>query len=442
MQTSMTLEEQSQQQQEHATMIKLRDTCDACANSKLKCTKEKPTCSRCAKKGISCTYTVSKRKGRKSESESNQSTTQARQRGASDANSPSLSSPATHQVFVPLSRPDMLLSAENSFSINDYLEQWGSSTNETSMSRTSSGYPSLFSESTLPMANQLPDLISDCGDRFPFTTTAFTPDHTQESDQVPQGTVDSNNDGPNLVGSLPFFRNPVATPALSSSTESMITAKTPTPSENKVECRCMLQVMRFVKQIFYNTSHKCNNAEAVDHHSPVTNQSLFSTNRKTIEAVSGILDCSCAQDGFILVIASLIILRLLQRYVDATQSLHLQSNKSEDALENQSCLTLNPQLYAEHENSSSTDAGGLSEEDPGYMMAQRILSELHLVQRLVRQLSIQLHQHGSKSNGPGEIARNNTSLALPLGLFYQLDIDIRTTLKSLAGGVVSILRRE
>ncbi|RYP72747.1 hypothetical protein DL770_007924 [Monosporascus sp. CRB-9-2] len=43
---------------------KLRDSCHACASSKVKCHKEKPTCSRCSKRGITCEYFVIRRGGR------------------------------------------------------------------------------------------------------------------------------------------------------------------------------------------------------------------------------------------------------------------------------------------------------------------------------------------------------------------------------------------
>lgn len=43
---------------------KLRDSCTDCANSKVKCSKEKPTCARCARREVTCTYTVSRRSGR------------------------------------------------------------------------------------------------------------------------------------------------------------------------------------------------------------------------------------------------------------------------------------------------------------------------------------------------------------------------------------------
>ncbi|KAH8596279.1 hypothetical protein B0O99DRAFT_593602 [Bisporella sp. PMI_857] len=43
---------------------KLRTTCDACTESKVKCSQTRPTCDRCAKHSISCVYSVSQRAGR------------------------------------------------------------------------------------------------------------------------------------------------------------------------------------------------------------------------------------------------------------------------------------------------------------------------------------------------------------------------------------------
>lgn len=45
--------------------IRLRESCQACALSKVRCTKEKPTCNRCAEKGTACRYLVTQKTGRK-----------------------------------------------------------------------------------------------------------------------------------------------------------------------------------------------------------------------------------------------------------------------------------------------------------------------------------------------------------------------------------------
>ncbi|KAH3912594.1 hypothetical protein HBI56_154360 [Parastagonospora nodorum] len=50
--------------------IRLRDSCQACAISKTKCSKDKPQCTRCAKRNTPCQYLVTQRTGRKAVSRS------------------------------------------------------------------------------------------------------------------------------------------------------------------------------------------------------------------------------------------------------------------------------------------------------------------------------------------------------------------------------------
>src|SRR3569833_3157359 len=47
---------------------KLRESCDECATSKIKCTREKPVCWRCRRRGLTCQYMASRRAGRASAS--------------------------------------------------------------------------------------------------------------------------------------------------------------------------------------------------------------------------------------------------------------------------------------------------------------------------------------------------------------------------------------
>lgn len=43
---------------------KLKDSCDKCSTSKIRCTKEKPSCARCEKMGYTCFYSPARRVGR------------------------------------------------------------------------------------------------------------------------------------------------------------------------------------------------------------------------------------------------------------------------------------------------------------------------------------------------------------------------------------------
>jgi len=56
-----SLERRPSQQQR---VRKLKDSCDECALSKVKCTREQPLCARCVARGLPCTYSLSRRRGK------------------------------------------------------------------------------------------------------------------------------------------------------------------------------------------------------------------------------------------------------------------------------------------------------------------------------------------------------------------------------------------
>ncbi|KAF2703140.1 hypothetical protein K504DRAFT_184752 [Pleomassaria siparia CBS 279.74] len=43
---------------------RLRTSCDACQNLKVKCSQDKPSCRRCSKNGLDCVYSPLRRMGR------------------------------------------------------------------------------------------------------------------------------------------------------------------------------------------------------------------------------------------------------------------------------------------------------------------------------------------------------------------------------------------
>lgn len=44
--------------------VKVRSTCNACQQAKIRCSHERPSCKRCQKHNISCVYSISRRLGR------------------------------------------------------------------------------------------------------------------------------------------------------------------------------------------------------------------------------------------------------------------------------------------------------------------------------------------------------------------------------------------
>lgn len=51
-----------------SSTAKIRDSCNACSQQKIKCGREKPVCERCASKGLTCEYSVSRRNGKRTRS--------------------------------------------------------------------------------------------------------------------------------------------------------------------------------------------------------------------------------------------------------------------------------------------------------------------------------------------------------------------------------------
>lgn len=86
------------------TGIKLRDSCESCAASKVRCSKGKP-CTRCAERGTECLYQVTRRTGRKFRNRSHDATTSTSMAAESD--------------FVPL--PDQSNASEGIPFTNGFL---------------------------------------------------------------------------------------------------------------------------------------------------------------------------------------------------------------------------------------------------------------------------------------------------------------------------------
>lgn len=58
--------------------VKVRSTCNACQQAKIRCSHEKPSCRRCQKRKIDCIYSVSRRLGRPAKKREQRSSEQDR----------------------------------------------------------------------------------------------------------------------------------------------------------------------------------------------------------------------------------------------------------------------------------------------------------------------------------------------------------------------------
>ncbi|KAI5922015.1 aflatoxin regulatory protein-domain-containing protein [Camillea tinctor] len=460
---------------------KLRDSCHACATSKVKCHKEKPTCSRCAKRGLTCEYVATKRGGRKHDHRSSMS----ERRRTPPRTTPTADSLDVNQ-FIP------------------QLNSWFAPTNldtipspgiihhqspKPTISGTSTAFfPGLLSPSNPPMTT-LPDLSTELDGLF-NSSLSFPVGDMSDSDVMGQAnffSTDMNphsqnnnhsNITPTLIEPFPLFENAITEISLPSSDSSSPT-KDPfsylilndTIAAESPACSCLIQALGLMKQIFPNPPMACMRDSLasrglVSPSTPIAAaQEVVAKNEAIIEAINAMLQCPCSHDGYLLTIMSLIVFKILGWYAAAARKSEphrsnisttgsSSSNGANNNDINKDSPTPHPSLKSDHvgnEPPNVTNDYHLDGEDSGRMAAQLVLSELHRVQRLVNQLSQKLKMQATNNSGtpdtPDSSGFNSATMDYETGsplspvMLDQLEVDLKKRLKSLSWEIVEGLRR-
>ncbi|KAF2017046.1 hypothetical protein BU24DRAFT_420070 [Aaosphaeria arxii CBS 175.79] len=409
---------------------KLRDSCEACAASKLKCHKQKPTCSRCAKRGITCQYLATRRAGRRYDNN----------RRPSERRRPeSFSLPAEPQLD-PLDL-NSWFAAEAAASSGDDFPPMPKTASSVS---TTASNPSSGLDSTMLTPVDLNDMMTDIDDYFLSPTSLWMPDSTGTDMLAP---LDADFFNMPSGGMDPTFNDNIKTSHSVSSPDSGITdLKKPMPELNldissftqgfssSFGC-CMMQAMCLLQQLFpqsmSTTETSCENTKmksAGNSPSPPPEkmappmEAVIATNKQAIDAVGTMLECSCVQSGYLLAILSLIVFKALDSY-DAA------ANSTQPRLENP------------------------LDEDSRYTAAQLVLGELHRVQRLVNQLSGKMKEHIRaagivpnkdliKAEAGVDQPMGDASMPFSENMLEQLEADMRRRLKKLSLSMASYLRRD
>ena len=429
---------------------KLRNSCHACASSKLKCSQEKPTCSRCAKRGLTCEYIAAKQGGRKPNSHSSSAN-----RG-NDVSNTAVN--ANDNVHLPSqadwSAPSSLNTSTDPLRTPGFMYP--------SPKANVSGSSDMLQDFFSPMDQTLSSTSTDTGtdlDDF-FTSPIVTSGDMSDvnifgiADFRPTGIDSSSNGSENFSDAFPMFEDAVSE-LLALSVPSS-TVKNSTPSSKEVHnnqevrptespCSCLVQALGFMKQLFPSSSNACMTwaTQGLDKATAIpTIQAVIARNEATIEAVSTMLKCSCSQDGYLLAVMSLIIFKVLGWYAAVAR-------KTPSLQGPQACRSRQPSPSEQVlQNPTVVGSYCLDGADSPRMAAQLVLSELHRVRRLVEQLSSKLKVQAAKE-GRGGAAETPESLdldnemTLPLSAVMcdQLDVDIRKRLKALSFEMIDRLRR-
>ncbi|CAI6332004.1 unnamed protein product [Periconia digitata] len=410
---------------------KLRDSCDACASSKVRCHKQKPSCARCVKRGETCVYLATKRAGRRFDS------------NPRPVDSSQLSPTATSTSNLDRFDLDVWLKT-NDVEVNnngDNINTSNASTHAGVSSATSSegsGSDDIF----------LSQFLSSTGSsietpRFSLQNTASTPSvydmlfmpnqisavspptTTPESLNLDTGLFSPSNLNIDLADHLlwnPSVPDPI--PIEEVHDRSLPLTSPSTPPDN-----CLTRATHMLQQQFHQQanmgrpSSSC--ALSEQDHKPDTPvpllDTIIETNKQMIDAVGSMLQCPCFHDNYLLTILSLIVFKIIDSY--GTAAVTSEAREPEpDPLQ----------------------------EDALYMGAQQVLGELHRVQRLVHQISakiksqVDVEGHRAKSNFATSGNEFHAPVSLPFSTVMpdQLEGEMRKRLKTLSLGLAAYLRRD
>ncbi|KAK1763352.1 aflatoxin regulatory protein-domain-containing protein [Phialemonium atrogriseum] len=477
---------------------KLRDSCYACASSKVKCHKEKPTCSRCAKRGLVCEYVATRRGGR---------TNHERRSTVSEGSSCTTTASSSSTINVKHSmHPPGNWFATNSMVSADYLPSpalvdpsprpTAPGTSSSSLfpnvgpvnpdpALSSSGMPE-YSTADLddffasPMSFSMPGTVDpdpDPADQAHFFSTGIDSSSSSHGGGSASGPGSNGTSATTLLDTFAFLEdtlfemhplshprstpNSGASPANYEQPPYQASSTSAAAAADSAPCCCLVQALGFMKQLFPNTSTACAAWAKQDgggHHegtaTPPTIQTVIAKNRGTIEAIGSMLQCSCSHDGFLLSLMALIVFKVLRWYAAAagkgrgaglTNSSSSSSSSSSSVVDGGSGRHL---CHLEQVLHAPAVVGSycLEGEDSAHMAAQLVLSELHRVQRLVNQLSARLKEcmDGEAAGGADEEGGRGgePGSAFSAVILDHFGMDLRKQLRALSLEIVDGLRKE
>lgn len=424
-----------------AMAVKLRDSCHACASSKLRCSKEKPTCSRCAKRGKVCEYFATRRAGRK---HARKSTTRPSTVPSLPTPSPTLMQPSkgttpasgTIQVFLDQyhgnyadSIPSPIASAETPL------------LSEPTPAATDMNFDDCFASPIDICVSGGPDACSHPEDYLGSWDLSYSLDPTTLWTEVPDKSTSLLDDAlqvsPNHLGpqaSLSMPQSAVSWQQQQGQQELNATLE-------GSSCDCLNQTLALLSQLFQTSTTAVSGsssptggqagASSSGRPSPCRLNGSFADSEHAIESIDTMLQCPCAQDGYLLALMSLIVFKALAWYENAARQPPGRADPADNI----------------------GKAGGLDDGNhQSRLAAQSVLGKLYRVQGLINTISQRLKARNH--HGALDVASNNSlprdrreatggdgaTLPFSAALLDQLEVDLRRRVRAVSSCVVDILR--
>lgn len=425
---------------------KLRDSCHACAVSKVKCPKEKPSCSKCECRGITCQYFLAKRPGRRRENNVN-TTGKCTSRCLSNGSlrkisNPNSNSDSNNKANVNSNRSmewDTLRETQpipggslhskgdaiiptNSYGGDSYLMtplslSVPASPRYDSVFATNAGAQfSLSGETSMfsglaefgSEANDMDFVMSAMDSPFDLlgiecgriTNSITQTSNDIESLLIPAEKFNLDQASSDTPSSLDLLNTPSGASSTASNVYSLPTGKTSVADVNEISpCVCLMEALDLLKKLCSGLASSRAGFSSPDATEMPTivnygsAQALVLENKQSMEAVNRKLLCSsCVDDSFLLAVLSLIVLKVLERYAAVAQAQPQKTSKSETEVDRSAGPSINDISGSEEQMrvpSNSRD-GPYNHNISGRTASQLVLSELYRVQRLVNLISPKL----------------------------------------------------
>lgn len=460
------------------TTNKLRDSCQACAISKVKCPKEKPACSRCESRSVACQYVFTRRPGRRRDNTRRQSNAGVSPKSGSSIE-PENGFPLEKDTIQAMQPPVGACFLTPPDGSNSYLELSPQSLSiptsprpdhvfatETSDVFSALGDANMFSAfaDLGPDSNDV-DFIMSAMDS-PFGIPAIDSSAMAEAQSdigsllIPPQEINTDFPSSHISSSVGPISASSRVKAFAPNIQVLETGDSEMPrAANTSSCGCLTQSLDLLKTLSAQPASRTGLAgsesqEITGALTYVSSHSVLTENKQSIEAVSERLTCpSCAGDNFLLAVLSMTVLKILERYAVAARAQCNTVRASDSEAEKASRLA-NSILASSKDQMMGLSRTYNTPRNRGRKAAQLVLSELHRVQRLVNQLSPKLKRSkdGERRNlgpevelwGRQGVARGHErgpSAPFSSTTLGQMESDVRKSLSTLSSEIINGLRQ-
>ncbi|KAI1328258.1 hypothetical protein F5Y16DRAFT_398663 [Xylariaceae sp. FL0255] len=445
------------------TTSKLRDSCHACAVSKIKCLKQKPTCSRCAKRDIPCEYIATKRPGRKPERERKQFASNKDGKDNPSVVSSSSQLQQGEQYVNTGSTIQVATPSSEGLTFMDMSTAPASAISSSLGSGTSSAEEPITPQDLGALQDPLGDFLNmpiDIGDVNSLASFLLELENHEITASF------EVTDFMSVTASADLFSTSSGNtfPAMLSSGYSQEPRKLEKdrPDVKDPACSCLMQALDMMKKLFWSGTSDfprgetspwaINGSDSLNEfldQSSISPQDVVTENKQATEAMILILDCPCSKGSYQLVMLAMIMLKMMGKYAS---TLYNPTSKGPGGLP-----TDNHHAAKGLAGKSATyhlDAGTARR-----MTTQLILSELHRIQGLVNRLSSKIRDQSERSSVQGEekpglehddgnqpasfFGISNSVVAstmFSVNTMKQIETDLRQALNHLSSELIGILR--